>query len=239
MTGLLGAWMTVEIVEILNRADQGITRPFICRGENDNVYFVKGKGSGRRSQICELVAGHLARRFGLPIAPFEIVNVPSEIVALGFRPDIGDLGAGPAFGSCARNVTELTPSLADEVPQSTQLDVLAFDWWVRNGDRTLTDVGGNPNLFWNVDSEQLLVLDHNQAFDQTFTAEEFFLVMLSPVVRRFYSVTGSHVGTIRNVLRRPWRLGTKFLRACHRNGFSLMKSIRCQPILIHTRLEHC
>jgi hypothetical protein len=43
-----------------------------------------------------------------------------------------------------------------------------FDWRIKNGDRTQTDVGGNPNLFWDVDNDSLLVLDHNQAFDPDF-----------------------------------------------------------------------
>lgn len=50
---------------------------------------------------------------------------------------------------------------------------MAFDWWVRNGDRTLSNAGGNPNLFWDVDESQLLVLDHNQAFDEHFSIQDF------------------------------------------------------------------
>lgn len=34
--------MSLEIVEIMGRAQQGVTQPFICRGEDDQVYFVKG-----------------------------------------------------------------------------------------------------------------------------------------------------------------------------------------------------
>ena len=65
--------MSLEIVEIMGRAQQGVTQPFICRGEDDQVYFVKGRGAGRRSLICEWIAGQLGRLLGLPIAPFGIV----------------------------------------------------------------------------------------------------------------------------------------------------------------------
>jgi len=49
-----------------------------------------------------------------------------------------------------------------------------FDWWVHNGDRTLTDLGGNSNLLWNPNSGgQLVVIDHNLAFDPAFSKEAF------------------------------------------------------------------
>jgi len=180
--------MAVEIVEILGRAHQGVTRPFICRGDDGNTYFVKGRGAGRRSQICELVAGQMAAAFGLPIAPFEIVVVPNELINTAFRDDLSELGAGPAFGSCRRNVTELSPAQAQEVAESLQRDVLAFDWWVQNGDRTLSERGGNPNLFWDIETDDLLVLDHNQAFDPHFTAEDFFSShAFSGAARRLFS----------------------------------------------------
>jgi len=53
------------------------------------------------------------------------------------------------------------------------MDVLAFDWWVRNADRTLSETGGNPNLFWDVEANGLVVIDHNQAFDAEFSVLEF------------------------------------------------------------------
>jgi hypothetical protein len=49
----------VEIVEILGRSEQGRTRPFICRGDDGQIYYVKGRGALRRSQLCEWTVGHL------------------------------------------------------------------------------------------------------------------------------------------------------------------------------------
>lgn len=165
--------MTVEIEEIIGRATQGVTRPFICRADDGEIYFVKGNGAGRRSQICELVAGKLATEFNLPIAPFELVMVSPELVSLKSRSDLAELGVGIAFGSRRRNVTELTKSRALDVCPILARDVLAFDWWVRNADRTLTEQGGNPNLFWDVNDQSLVVLDHNQAFDRHFSKQSF------------------------------------------------------------------
>jgi hypothetical protein len=165
--------MSLEIVEILGRSDQGMTKPFICRAENNEIYFVKGRSAGRRSLLCEWIAGCMARRFGLAVAPFEIVDVPQELIELSSRADVGDLGAGPAFGSNRMQLTELTVSNVLEISQQEQIDVLAFDWWVRNGDRNLSNHGGNPNLFWDMLNQELVVLDHNQAFDDDFSVENF------------------------------------------------------------------
>jgi len=163
----------IQIVEVMGRARQGMTRPFVCRADDGEVYFVKGTGAGRRSQICEWVAGNLGLDLGLPIPAFAVVEVPSELIEDGGMPELGDLGAGPAFGSRRHSLVELPHTAVAEVPRDLQWDVLAFDWWIRNGDRTLTAAGGNPNLFWDPLGRSLLVLDHNQAFDPDFDPADF------------------------------------------------------------------
>lgn len=44
---------------------------------------------------------------------------------------------------------------------------------MHNEDRHLTELGGNPNLLWDVAGAQLVVIDHNQAFDPDFDAQRF------------------------------------------------------------------
>ncbi len=163
--------MTIQIIEILGRSEQGITQPFICRGDDDNTYFVKGIGADRRSQICEWIAGKFAVELGLPIAPFSIVDVPIELVDGNLQ--YCELGAGPAFGSLKQTIMELNYAGIDRVPYDLQREVLAFDWWIRNNDRMLSESGGNPNLFWEPEQEQLVVIDHNQAFDPDFSVNDF------------------------------------------------------------------
>lgn len=165
--------MTVDIEEVLRRSDQGQTEPFICRGSDEEIYFVKGRGASRRSLLCEWVAGNLGYNLGLPIPPFEIVDVPEELFEVGSSLDLYDLGPGPAFGSLQRSVMELTPSSLLDIPKEQQMDVLAFDWWVHNSDRWLSEKGGNPNLFLDADSHELIVLDHNLAFDPNFDTLDF------------------------------------------------------------------
>ncbi len=72
--------MSIEIVEVLRRSNQGLTRLFICRGDDGNTYFVKGRDAGRRNQVCEWITGRLAVLLRLPVAPFEIVVVPEELL---------------------------------------------------------------------------------------------------------------------------------------------------------------
>lgn len=165
--------MTVEIVEVTGRASQGMTKPYICRGDDGDIYFVKGRGSGRSSQVAEWIAGKLGLSLGLPIPAFEIVDIPAELSDLTVDFDLGELGEGPAFGSRREELNELYYSQIDEVPLQQRLDVLAFDFWIRNEDRSLTSVGGNPNAFWSPAEQKLLIFDHNSAFDPDFNRTRF------------------------------------------------------------------
>lgn len=109
---------------------------------------------------------------GLPVALFGIVTVPDVLLEMDSGLDLSGLGVGPAFGSLERRVTELTFTTIEQVPDSLQQDVFIFDWWVKNGDRYLSENGGNPNLFWQPGNKELVVIDHNQAFDSSYKKED-------------------------------------------------------------------
>jgi len=166
---------TVEIEEVMGRSMQGKTEPFICRADDGETYYVKGAGAGRRSLICEWVAAQLATDFGLPIAEYAIADVPDTLIALGIRTDLRkDLGSGFVFASrLVPHALELTPTTRDLVPDNVAMDVLVFDWWLKNEDRHLTESGGNPNLLWDTSGEKLTVIDHNLAFDPDFNVVNF------------------------------------------------------------------
>jgi hypothetical protein len=166
--------MTIQIVEIIGRSIQGVTNPFICKCEDGQTYFVKGNGAGKQSLIAEYVGGCLARAFGLPVADFEIVEIPSELIKWCGRDDAHELGVELAFGSRALpHVQEFSISHIPQVDVQTRKDVALFDWWVHNADRTLSEKGGNPNLLWDQEHSKLAVIDHNQAFDIDFDAQLF------------------------------------------------------------------
>lgn len=162
----------LRIIEILGRSEQGITKPFFCRAEDGESYYVKGNFAGFRALCCEWVAGELARHWGLPIAPFSIVEVPDALIKGSLRNDIFELGPGPAFGSrLVQNAGELRWAEVEgnQISADLRARVLIFDWWVANSDRMMSDVGGNPNLLWSPSSSHLSLIDHNLAFSTNLT----------------------------------------------------------------------
>ncbi len=166
--------MPVQIVEVLRRSEQGATKPFICRGDDDHTYFVKGRGASRQSLIAEYLCGRLARRLHLPIADFEIVEIPEQLIKASLLPDINELGDGLAFGSKAfPHVQEIQYIHVAKIKPALAKDVLVFDWWIQNQDRTLSSKGGNPNLLWDQTDAKLVVIDHNLAFDKSFDKRAF------------------------------------------------------------------
>ncbi len=129
---------------------------------------MKGRGAGRRSQLCEWTAGNLAAALGLPIAPFQIVNVPAALVRLAIPGlALDELGSGAAFGSAkAASSVEFAVSDLARVTPEMRREIFLFDWWIQNDDRTLTDKGGNPNLLWDAENRRVVVIDHNLAYHE-------------------------------------------------------------------------
>ena len=74
-------------------------------------------------------------------------------------------------------VGEITWSEAEALPAGQMAEVLLFDWWVQNEDRSLSSLGGNPNLLMgpgNAGARRLWVFDFNLAFDEHFDSERFW-----------------------------------------------------------------
>jgi hypothetical protein len=154
----------LEIVEILRPSDQGRNKAFLCRGEDEQLYFVKGRNAGKRRQCTEWLVGHLAKSFGIPIPSFQLVNISDALIS-NTKPEYQDLGVGIAFASEAQNPVQwFERSFVEMVPSNLRLDVLVFDWWVQNDDR-LQD---NPNLLWDTQRGKLHVIDHDSAFSPDF-----------------------------------------------------------------------
>ncbi len=154
----------LEIVEIIKPADQGRTMPFLCRAEDEELYYVKGRTAGTRGQFCEWVVAHLATAFGLPVPPYRLVSIPVELIEES-PVEHKVLGSGIAFASLARTQAQwFEGSFVGEVPQDLRCAVLAFDWWIQNSDR----IFDNPNLLWSPSSNELVVIDHAFAFADDF-----------------------------------------------------------------------
>ena len=166
--------VTVEIVEVLRRSSQGITEPFVCRGADNAIYFVKGRAAGRVSLVKEWVCGNLAQALELPIAPFEIVQIPERLIEASSEMHLDELGSGLAFGSRQRPLTnDIVFSQVERVPLGLRKDIAVFDRWIQNYDRTLSAYGGNPNLLWATDSGSVVIIDHNNAFDSLIDQQTF------------------------------------------------------------------
>lgn len=88
----------LQIQTIMDRAEQGITSPFICMAENSLEYFVKGLHATRASQINEWIGGNIAQALSLPVAPFDLLEVGEELYEeLPAR--MKEIGKGICFGS--------------------------------------------------------------------------------------------------------------------------------------------
>jgi hypothetical protein len=159
--------MERRIVEVLSRSQQGTTRPFLCRGEDSCLYYIKGRGAGRKSLISEWIGGHLCRALGLPIPTFCKAVIPAVLVHASARDDIDELGEGIGFASrVVEFATEFTFPQIQFVNARLRATILLLDWWIANGDRSLTEAGGNPNLLWVPARAELQVIDHNLAFEE-------------------------------------------------------------------------
>jgi hypothetical protein len=151
------------IVEVIGKVEQGYSNPYECLDENDQSFIVKGLP--RSSQINEWVCANLATEFGLPIADYELVEIPEELY---FELDLDaqiDLGCGPIFGSKKIPLVQWfePETMHHIVTKEEKLKIFLFDYWVKNADRNST----NTNLL--VSDQRIRVIDHNSAFDKKYT----------------------------------------------------------------------
>ena len=124
--------------------------------------------------ICEWIAGRLAEEVGLPVAPFEIVDVPRALVEESLDEEHLELGVGEAFGS--QEVVFATTFQWNQrklVEANLAARVLIFDWWVANSDRVLGEIDGNVNLLWTNSPGKLHLIDHNNAFSSAVLNESW------------------------------------------------------------------
>lgn len=157
----------IQIKEVIKPADQGLSRPYLCRCADNELYYVKGKNTTPDSMYKEWICAHLADQLNLPIPDFAIVDLAPELIE-ALPSDLANIGSGLAFGSKAvlRPVWFEQASVSDISPK-LQRRVVAFDWWIQNADRSQH----NPNLL--LDQGDLVVIDHNNAFDTDFDPEQF------------------------------------------------------------------
>jgi len=162
----------IRIVRIEGKAEQGQTEPLVCVGADGVRYVVKGQHAGRLSLIREWIGATLGRELGLPIPQFELLELDQTLLEYDSTSYAALIGRIPAFGSRrVEAACELSFSQLETIHPDLRAQVLLFDWWIANGDRTLSPAGGNPNLLWDMESKALVVIDHNLAFDQALCTD--------------------------------------------------------------------
>lgn len=161
----------IDIVEIVQPIASGMTQPFLCHLDDGQLYAVKGRGALRKGLIAEVVAGFLGRELELPIPPFVIGRMPTSLVRHHGDPDAAHaIGDGLVFASAWQEpVQPVTPVNLSQQNPALLCWLYAFDHWIANGDRTLSEHGhGNPNLFVRLEDGALVVIDHNLAFSASY-----------------------------------------------------------------------
>lgn len=164
----------LELIGIQHIAKQGMTKPLLCVGSDGKNYYAKGKRATASGLMKEWMAGNLAKAFGLPIPPFQIAYI-DDVLVQNFDNAMNYLGGGDVFVSeQVVSATDFKYQMLKNVSLTLQQDILFFDLWVENADRTLTaKFSGNPNLLWKSECNELYVIDHNLAFDAQFDVNEF------------------------------------------------------------------
>ncbi|QFT39837.1 MULTISPECIES: HipA family kinase [unclassified Vibrio] len=158
----------ILIGSISKEMTQGQTGPYLCADENDKEYIVKGPRTTYTGLVHELVCATIGKAVGLPIPNFDIAYIDRMLVRYGDY----SLEEGDWFASQFEpNVQDLVYSAIPNLDPNMMKLLFIFDYWIKNNDRTLTEKGGNPNVFIKPDGHSIVVLDHNLAFCPTFDDE--------------------------------------------------------------------
>lgn len=162
------------VVCLSGRSEIGISRPFFCDASDGNHYLVKRDNSTWDGLVKEFVIASLADKFGLPVAPFSLLEIPESLSRQVTVSDSFEFQPGVAIGSARIPFAEdLRESHLVQISEEEKIRCLCFDWWTRNHDRRINRLGGESNLLWDPMMESLYVIDFDQALDQDFDPEEF------------------------------------------------------------------
>lgn len=160
----------LDVIEIQQKASQGRTEPYLCRLSDNKRYYVKGPQAGAKGLINEAVCAYLGNALKLDVPAHCCAYLPQGLLRFDDAASrvLGD-GDSMVFASeLIPDLLEVTPTSVLTMPEQCARDLFLFDYWIRNEDRTMTENGGNPNLFYRAASKQYVVLDHNLAFDSGY-----------------------------------------------------------------------
>lgn len=147
---------------------QGMTAPYVCEGKNGVKYVVKGTTANYSGLVNEYICAEFGRVFELPVPPSTFAYVDECLIEFtDFTLSSGYCFASQFLGG----IQEITFNQLQTLDTQMLKNLYVFDYWIRNNDRTLTAKGGNPNLFYDMNTGSPVVLNHNLAFDKYFSIQ--------------------------------------------------------------------
>lgn len=155
-------YQVTRIIEVMR---EGSTGARLCECHDGQLYVVKTLDEVTpRQLIAEWVCSHLAQAFGLMTPECRLVEGIPELMRLQGGHSFWDddtVGFASRFHG---NTMAVNMAMARATPSQLKADILVFDVWIKNGDRTLSDLGGNVNLLFDTASvPPFVVFDHNLA----------------------------------------------------------------------------
>ncbi|MFA9487919.1 MULTISPECIES: HipA family kinase [unclassified Mannheimia] len=161
-----------KIIFIQERTQMGITRPFICKADDNKSYIVKTSGMMPIYQLlAEWIGSTLAIKMKLPCPNIQLLHFDKLVFQLIQSEWKAALTTQTVFGSeyTLPTVTAKSSQAHNPLylPEEMQKWLYMFDRWILNSDRTSSKVGtGNINLLFDEQKQKILVIDHNLAFDK-------------------------------------------------------------------------
>ena len=159
---------TVNATRYVTPLREGGSLPGLVEADDDGLYVVKFRaaGQGPKALIAELVGGEIGRALGLPVPEIVLVELDvslgkaepdQEIQDLLVRSAGLNLGLDFLPGSMAFDPASGTPPGADVPDPDLAADIVWFDAFITNVDRTARNVN---LLIWH---RRLWLIDHGAA----------------------------------------------------------------------------
>jgi hypothetical protein len=154
---------TVTATRYVTPLREGGSLPGLVEADDDGLYVVKFRaaGQGLKALVAEVLVGRLAQLAGLPVPELVLVELEPALGAAEPDPEINELitrSAGLNLGvDFLPGSLDFNPARPDAVSSGFASEVVWFDSWTTNVDRTVR----NPNLLvWH---GRTWLIDHGAA----------------------------------------------------------------------------
>ncbi len=160
----------LEIDSIESVTVQGMTKPLISQADDGKTYLVKyANGVTVNGLVKEWLAACLAQDLGFNIPEFVPAFISQELINAFPNFAKHEVVSKPIEGVVFASewqalMDEFKLINVEEVSLERKINLLIFDLWIGNDDRSLTEKGGNVNLLWSIQKNDFYVIDHNLAF---------------------------------------------------------------------------